>query len=336
MGQSEYSNMLLNRLKLRLKSLTLLPKRAIMSTKNTVVIIVTGDEILKGQTQDTNSHFLCQRLYKLGVKVGKISTISDDIDEIASEVKDFSQRIQYVITPGGIGPTHDDITLEGIAKAFNEKLILYLEYCTFFIDYVLANRNSDGKYKSIRNKDLLNMNAEEVKNLVSEFPVFKMALLPESTQPQFLRNESSELVSKFPIAQLDEVSMAGILNRAVVQFFGRIIFGSYPKVDHSYYGTKVTLEAKAEKDMQEGHEYLMKNLPENAVVHYDTNPFEDAWDKLQKIIELQDLHFQKLVKNSIEGKPKLLAYYVGILSKSDRNTLKIKTWTLKHIWSITL
>ncbi|XP_065574285.1 probable FAD synthase isoform X2 [Artemia franciscana] len=201
-GAASGKMMLLNRLKLRLKSLTLLPKRAIMSTKNTVVIIVTGDEILKGQTQDTNSHFLCQRLYKLGVKVGKISTISDDIDEIASEVKDFSQRIQYVITPGGIGPTHDDITLEGIAKAFNEKLILYLEYCTFFIDYVLANRNSDGKYKSIRNKDLLNMNAEEVKNLVSEFPVFKMALLPESTQPQFLRNESSELVSKFPIAQV--------------------------------------------------------------------------------------------------------------------------------------
>ncbi|KAK2715628.1 hypothetical protein QYM36_010263 [Artemia franciscana] len=96
-----------------------------MSSKNTVGTIVISDEILKGQTQDTNSHFLFLRLYKLGVKVGKISTISYDIDEIASEVNDLSQRFQYVITSGGIRPTHDDITLEGIAKAFNKKLILY-------------------------------------------------------------------------------------------------------------------------------------------------------------------------------------------------------------------
>ncbi|KAK2715634.1 hypothetical protein QYM36_010267 [Artemia franciscana] len=58
---------------------------------------INGNDAEEGQTQDTNSHFLCQRLYKLGVKVGKISTISDGIDEIASEVKDFSQRFHFAL-----------------------------------------------------------------------------------------------------------------------------------------------------------------------------------------------------------------------------------------------
>lgn len=65
---------------------------------------------------------MCTLLYECGVKVEKISVIKDDIDTIANEIHEFSERYNYVITSGGIGPTHDDMTFDGLAKAFNDTL----------------------------------------------------------------------------------------------------------------------------------------------------------------------------------------------------------------------
>ena len=81
--------------------------------KPTAGIIIIGDEILKGQTKDTNTHFLTKRLKELGVKVRRVSVIPDDIDIIADEVRKFSSEYRYVFTSGGVGPTHDDMTFDG-------------------------------------------------------------------------------------------------------------------------------------------------------------------------------------------------------------------------------
>ena len=79
----------------------------------TAGIIIIGDEILKGQTSDSNIYFLTRRLKELGVKVRRVSVIPDDTDIIAHEVRTFSNDYRYVFTSGGVGPTHDDITFEG-------------------------------------------------------------------------------------------------------------------------------------------------------------------------------------------------------------------------------
>lgn len=65
---------------------------------------------------------MCTLLYECGIKVEKISVIRDDVDIIANEIFEFSGKYKYVITSGGIGPTHDDMTFEGLAKAFNDSL----------------------------------------------------------------------------------------------------------------------------------------------------------------------------------------------------------------------
>lgn len=76
-------------------------------------LTVIGDEILKGHVQDTNSHYLCHQLWLLGIRVGKVATVADSRDEIADEVRRFAAAYDYVLTTGGVGATHDDVTMEG-------------------------------------------------------------------------------------------------------------------------------------------------------------------------------------------------------------------------------
>jgi molybdenum cofactor synthesis domain-containing protein len=81
-------------------------------------IILIGDELLSGRTQDTNLVTLAKFLAPLGISVGEARIIADDAEIIAQTVKAFSERFDYVFTTGGIGPTHDDITADCIAEAF--------------------------------------------------------------------------------------------------------------------------------------------------------------------------------------------------------------------------
>lgn len=82
-------------------------------------IILIGDELLSGRTQDTNLGTIARWLEPLGVQVGEARIVADDAEVIRDTVRAFSGRFDYVFTTGGIGPTHDDITADCIAAAFN-------------------------------------------------------------------------------------------------------------------------------------------------------------------------------------------------------------------------
>lgn len=85
----------------------------------TAGILLIGDELLSGRTQDTNLSTIAKWLEPLGVQVGEARIIADNAETITNTVRVFSDRFDYVFTTGGIGPTHDDITADCIAAAFD-------------------------------------------------------------------------------------------------------------------------------------------------------------------------------------------------------------------------
>jgi len=94
---------------------------------NTAACIIIGDEVLGGKTTDTNSSYMARFCFSLGINLKRIEVIADDEGEIMEAVKRMSDNYDFVVTSGGIGPTHDDITYQSIAKAFGLKLKLHQE-----------------------------------------------------------------------------------------------------------------------------------------------------------------------------------------------------------------
>src|SRR5262245_1673026 len=89
----------------------------------TAGILIIGNEILSGKVVDTNSPFLTRELRSLGVTVRRILTIPDDVEEIATAVREFRTAYEIVFTSGGVGPTHDDVTIEGVARGLGRKVV---------------------------------------------------------------------------------------------------------------------------------------------------------------------------------------------------------------------
>ena len=99
-------------------------------TKNTKVnaaILIIGNEILSGRTQDTNTSTLATWLNSIGVKVGEVRVIPDIEKTIIDTLNLLRSNYDYVFTTGGIGPTHDDITAESVSKAFELKYEIHKE-----------------------------------------------------------------------------------------------------------------------------------------------------------------------------------------------------------------
>ncbi len=101
-------------------------------------LLVIGDEILAGHTQDTNSHWLAKRLKAMGVAFARVEVCTDDLDDVEASVRRFLHDLDldYVITSGGLGPTHDDRTMEGIAAAIGKPLTLTPENKTWMQKHV--------------------------------------------------------------------------------------------------------------------------------------------------------------------------------------------------------
>ena len=120
-----------------------------MSKKTNAAILIIGNEILSGRTQDTNTSTLSLWLNSIGVKVQEVRVIPDTEETIVDTVNSLRKIYDYVFTTGGIGPTHDDITAQSIAKAFNLNYEIHQEGYKILEKYYKPGEFNEGRQKMV-------------------------------------------------------------------------------------------------------------------------------------------------------------------------------------------
>ena len=117
--------------------------------KVNAAILIIGNEILSGRTQDTNTSTLATWLNSIGVKVTEVRVVPDEEDIIVDNLNFFRKTYDYVFTTGGIGPTHDDITAQSVAKAFGKKYEIHKEAFKILESYYKPGEFNEGRQKMV-------------------------------------------------------------------------------------------------------------------------------------------------------------------------------------------
>ncbi|XP_040267822.1 FAD synthase [Bufo bufo] len=256
----------------------------------TAGIIIIGDEILKGHTQDTNSFFMCKKLRSIGVKVEQISVIPDDVDLIAGEIAAFSSRFTYVLTSGGIGPTHDDVTFEAVAQAFGENVFPHPELVSLVQKFFGKSEAwcPEMKLARIPLSSTLHYGTDKRTGICFKYPLISVrnvyvfpgipSLMERALEglDHLFRNNKTHFHCLQIYVNADEVSIAPVLEEANARHRRHVSLGSYPDWGNNYYRVQLTLDSDSEPRLAEAHSFLIQRLPPGVVVPFVRDPVSRA------------------------------------------------------------
>ncbi len=236
----------------------------------TAGIIIIGNEILSGKVTDTNAPFLTRELRTLGVNLQRILTIPDELDDIAAAVREFKPRFDFVFTSGGVGPTHDDVTIEGIARGLGVPVIRHPAIESRLREFYKENVN-EARLKMSEVPD----GAELIMDARLGFPTVKceniyiLPGIPELFEQKFQslreRFTSTPYTLRVVYTRDGEGTIAEHLN-ATMAAFPALLLGSYPKIGHPEYAVKLTLESKDPAYVEQAFQHLMGLLPKENIV----------------------------------------------------------------------
>ncbi|KAL7978087.1 hypothetical protein Chor_005074, partial [Crotalus horridus] len=244
-----------------------------------------------GYTQDTNSFFMCRKLRSLGVKVARISVVPDEVEAIAAEVKSFANSFTYVLTSGGIGPTHDDVTFEAVAKAFGEEVRPHPEMAELvkkFFGKQTKPESSNMKLACVPESSLLNYGVNEKTGRTFPYPLISVrnvyifpgipSLMKRALDGlgHLFRNEKTQFHTREIYVNVEETRIASALSEANAKFWPRTNLGSYPDWVSNYHRVKLILDSDSEADLDELHAFLMEKLPQGVVVPLIADPVSRA------------------------------------------------------------
>jgi molybdenum cofactor synthesis domain-containing protein len=239
----------------------------------TASALVIGNEILSGKIQESNVVFLARELRELGVSLERIVMVPDVIDIIVRDVLELSRTHDVVFTSGGVGPTHDDVTVEAIAKAFGRRVVRDPTMEAMLRGFY-GTRLTEGHLKMADVPEgVALVSNEEVRwpTMVVE-NVYLFPGIPEIFRAKFpvirerFRQEPWHLRMVF--TNLDEGVLKDSLDR-VVALFPDVQIGSYPKLADPEYHVKITLEGKDRSLVDRATEMLVAALPSQEIVRVE-------------------------------------------------------------------
>lgn len=241
---------------------------------STAGILIIGDEILSGKFEDENAPFLLRELGGQGVDVRRVHVIPDVEEIIADEVRRFSNDFDYVLTSGGVGPTHDDVTLEGVARAFGERLVRNEEMVAMLLQLMKGREPNESQLKMCD----LPESAELLSGHEVWFPLVRVRnvyVFPgvprllkvkfESTRHEF-RGHPMALRRVFLSCM--ESDVAQDLRDLLAEFSG-VKVGSYPRLGEREFRTLITLECRDESCLDRSVDWLLERIPSEALVRVE-------------------------------------------------------------------
>jgi len=224
----------------------------------TAAVLVIGNEILSGRTQDTNSGTLARFLAPLGITLSEIRVVGDDEAEIVAAVNALRARYTYVFTSGGIGPTHDDITADAVAVAFGVTIGFHPEAMAQLATRYAA-RGED--FNAMRQRMArIPEGASLIKNTLSVAPGFQLAnvfvlagvpsvltAMLEDLAPRLTRGAVMQAITiAAPVAEGDIA--AGLA--ALQKDYPAVAIGSYPYYRPEGYGVQLVARGLVEADVE--------------------------------------------------------------------------------------
>jgi molybdenum cofactor synthesis domain-containing protein len=217
----------------------------------TAAIVIIGEEILSGKVEEENARFLVQELRGLGVAVRRIEVLPDIVEEIALSVRTLSARHDHVFTSGGVGPTHDDVTLPAVAAAFGMGVTRRPELA----ELIRRSMGPDMHDRELRMADI----PEGAQLLYGDPPdptrwpvvavhnVYILPGVPTIFRRKFdsLRGllKAGPIFSRTLFSREGEGPIAAALD-TVVGEFPAVAIGSYPRIDAADHKVKITLDGR--------------------------------------------------------------------------------------------
>ena len=243
-------------------------------TKNTKVnaaILIIGNEILSGRTQDTNTSTLATWLNSIGVKVGEVRVIPDVEKTIVDVLNLLRSEYNYVFTTGGIGPTHDDITAQSVSKAFGLKYEIHKEAYKILEAYYKPGEFNEGRQKMVWMPE----NANLILNPTSGAPGFSVDnvyCLPgvPSILKSMLGGLKNEIVGGNPILSLTvslktvESEIADSLTK--VQNNNKDVeIGSYPFFHAGKLGVSIVIRSEHQSKIDDCSAQILNFIKEKKI-----------------------------------------------------------------------
>lgn len=220
------------------------------SGSSTAAALIVGNEILSGKIREANVYELARVLRSLGIVLARVVVVPDDLAVIASEIHELKTRYHHVFTSGGVGPTHDDLTIAAVARAFGAPVVRDPELEALLRRHygknlhenhlALANvpRGSRGLY--IEQSPWPLTVIENVYLLPGVPEIFRMKL---DIIRAHLGGGSEAFVSRAVFTKMDEALLKPLLDE-VVALHPQVEVGSYPRWNDPEYETKVTFDGK--------------------------------------------------------------------------------------------
>lgn len=237
---------------------------------STAGIVVIGNEVLSAKVEEKNAKFLIRELRVLGVTLMRVAIIRDDIDTIAADVRDMASKYTHVFTSGGVGSTHDDVTLTAIAKAFDVPIeqnpVVY---------EMLESHFGERMNEAVKRMAMLPKGAELVGVGELRFPLVKMKNVyvfpgvPSFLEAKFEYLKPRLAEAPFILKQLflsvSEDQFAVALSEIDTEFED-VEFGSYPQFDAEVYRAKVTVEGRDADRVAAGYDAFKQRLDPSWIV----------------------------------------------------------------------